>query len=270
MNFYEKQLELIQNRIPFAISTIIDRKGSVPAKPGAKMLILGNGEIIGTIGGAELEWQVIQTAKEMLAENAQPQIKEFTLFYKKEKGMDLACGGTVNVFLEVILPAPYLLICGGGHIGLSLSKIFDILGYTYDICDAREEYRSKERFSTALNSFAKLPSQLASYHCIIVLTHSQEKDYEILRDLQKSSCQSPILLIGSRAKWKDFSRRLDQDKVPQTFLNQIYCPAGLPIKTSSVPEIALSIAGWIVDFYHGTSSPAPKEPSQPTKVKGDF
>ena len=269
MNFYEKQLELIQNRIPFAISTIIDRKGSVPAKPGAKMVVLGNGEIIGTIGGDELEWQVIQTAKEMLAENSQPQIKEFTLFYKKEDGMDLACGGTVNVFLEVVFPTPHLLICGGGHIGLSLSKIFDILGYTYDICDIREEFRSKERFSRALKSFNKLPPELSPYLCIVVLTHSQEMDYQILRNLQQNNCQSPILLIGSRAKWKDFSRRLNKDKTPQNFLNQIHCPAGLSIKTSSVPEIALSIAGWVVDFYHETSSTAPKEPSHSKEVKED-
>jgi xanthine dehydrogenase accessory factor len=253
MSFYEKQLELIQNRIPFVLCTIIDRKGSVPAKPGSKMLVHGSGEIVGTIGGAELEWNVIQSAREMLAENLPPQIKDFTLFYKKEDGMDLACGGTVSVFIELVLPAPHLLICGGGHIGLSLSKIFDLLGYTYDLCDEREDFRSKNRFPKALKLSESLPSdpsRLNSYLCMIILTHSQENDYLNLLHLQKNHYQGPILLIGSKAKWKDFSKRLESDKVPQEFLKQIHCPAGLPMKTSSVPEIALSLAGWIADFYN--------------------
>lgn len=248
MDLYQQISELVANRIPFALCTVISSRGSVPARAGAKMAVLADGRTYGTIGGAELELNAVNAAKEMIAGKKQPETKTFSLQYRKEGGLDLACGGDVTVFFEVVLPAPHVLVCGGGHIGLAISKIFDVLGYSYSICDSRPEFRSRGRFPNAAALLDALP-ELIDLDFIFIVSHSQEADYEILKAVFAKNWSKKILLIGSKSKWKDFTLRLKSESFDESRLAQVVCPAGIGISTASVPEIALSIAAWIVNTH---------------------
>lgn len=248
---YAKQAELVAGRVPFALCTIIDRKGSSPAKPGAKMIVTAQGETFGTIGGAELEFGVVQDARRLIAEKSEPIVKEISLFYKKEGGVDLACGGTVQVFIEAVLPSSHVLIVGGGHVGHALAQILDVAGTAHAVCDARPEFRSAARFPNATAWLDSPAGDLSIYDAVVVMTHGQEADYTTLIKLSAAGYSGPVLLIGSKAKWTDFSRRLEKDGVPPAFMKQIRCPAGMPIHAATVGEIAVSFAAWLVDFFRG-------------------
>jgi xanthine dehydrogenase accessory factor len=65
-----------------AIAVVIRTEGSVPRKPGAKMIILKGGKTVGTLGGGDLETKVIQEALEAI-EQGTPRIGSFTLDAEK-------------------------------------------------------------------------------------------------------------------------------------------------------------------------------------------
>src|SRR5262245_18126100 len=112
----EKSVELLDAGIPHAIATIASAKGSVPGKPGASMIVLGDGSCFGTVGGAGLEEKTKVLARTAL-EARKGGIHHFDLAYYKEGALDSLCGGSVDVYIEVMMPVPHVLICGGGHVG---------------------------------------------------------------------------------------------------------------------------------------------------------
>ena len=86
-----------------ALATIIARRGSAPRGVGTKMLVLEDGRIIGTIGGGCMESEVQHLCLRMLHENAKEGrifTVDMTASQAEEEG--LVCGGTIQVFLEVL------------------------------------------------------------------------------------------------------------------------------------------------------------------------
>lgn len=80
-------------------ATIFNTSGSSPRTSGAKMIILEDGSIFGTIGGGRLEADVQKKAEEVLKKR-QSEIMEFSL--KGMKDTDMICGGDVQVLVEYI------------------------------------------------------------------------------------------------------------------------------------------------------------------------
>ena len=109
-----KILELIDGGRSFAVATVAEAKGSVPGKPGAKMVLLPDGTQYGTVGGAGLEEKVKEHARRCLEKGAGG-LFSFDLMYYKEGGLDSLCGGSVTIMVEIHRPVPHLLIAGGGH-----------------------------------------------------------------------------------------------------------------------------------------------------------
>lgn len=84
-----------------ALATIIETKGSVPRGIGAKMVVLANGQIQGSIGGGCSESAVIGTALDILRDGGHTVVDvDMTGDVAEEEGM--VCGGTMRVFLEQI------------------------------------------------------------------------------------------------------------------------------------------------------------------------
>ena len=83
---------------PLALATVTERHGSAPRSVGTRMLILPDGTAAGSIGGGELEGEVIRKAQYMLeaGEPAETEVKAAL----NADGM--ACGGSVTVRLEII------------------------------------------------------------------------------------------------------------------------------------------------------------------------
>ena len=86
------------------------------------MLVRDDGSIAGTIGGGCVEAEVWAAAKEVI-DIEQPRKMTFNL--NNEAGYDsgLICGGTLEVFVEPILPQPRLYIFGGGHVSTAVATL---------------------------------------------------------------------------------------------------------------------------------------------------
>src|SRR3954467_15370457 len=134
--------ELLDSGVSFALCTVISARGSVPGKPGAKMIVLGDGTQFGTVGGAGLEEKVKELGRRCVADR-HTQVHAFELAPRRPDrpvgpgALDSLCGGAVEILVEYLGALPHLLICGGGHVGLEVARLCDQLEYVYSVLDDR-------------------------------------------------------------------------------------------------------------------------------------
>src|SRR3954467_1714592 len=110
-DIYEAAVELRRQGRKGALATIVNVRGSIPSFQTAKMLIRDDGSIVGTIGGGCVEAEVWQAAREGL-EEGRPQTLTFNLNQNPKYDTGLVCGGTLEIFVEPVLPPVELYIFG--------------------------------------------------------------------------------------------------------------------------------------------------------------
>jgi xanthine dehydrogenase accessory factor len=103
MELLETLLTWTDQGWPVAVATVVADQGSTPRASGAKMLLRGDGESVGTVGGGLVEARVIEAAARTLA-HGRTVLLDFDLGGDLSAGADLICGGRLTVFLERIDP----------------------------------------------------------------------------------------------------------------------------------------------------------------------
>ena len=119
MNIYEEIVKLQREGRRGAVATIVNARGSIPSFQSAKMLVRDDGSIAGTIGGGCVEAEVWQAAREVITEE-KPRTLSFDLNQDPKYDTGLVCGGTLEIFIEPIMPPAVLYIFGAGHVAHSL------------------------------------------------------------------------------------------------------------------------------------------------------
>src|SRR4051812_49523526 len=112
---------------PAALVTIVATTGSTPQRVGAKMLVFGDGRIVGTIGGGCYENDAFGKAREAILSRA-PQLVHYELDDDFAQETGLICGGQMDVYIEPIETSPELYIVGAGHVGVHLARIAEDVG----------------------------------------------------------------------------------------------------------------------------------------------
>src|SRR5689334_6392174 len=107
MDIYEEIVRLREQGRRGALATIINVRGSIPSFETAKMLVRDDGSIVGTIGGGCVEAEVWQAAKEVM-QTEKPRTLKFDLNQDPKYDTGLVCGGTLEIFVEPMMPAPQL------------------------------------------------------------------------------------------------------------------------------------------------------------------
>ena len=229
-----------------ALCTIVEVKGSAPRKVGAKMLVLENGEIYGTIGGGNLEKKIIENAIKQIKK------KEATLFTHDLLGQhNMCCGGVVKIFIEPIMKIKKIYIFGAGHTGKALSNLMEKLDFEVYIIDDRKEYIDKitNKKINKLNLSYKdilptLPFDKNTYITIMTYEHSHDRD--ILSYCIKKEF-AYLGMIGSKRKVSLTKKMfLDGGICNKKEINKIDMPMGIDINAEGPEEIAVSIASKII------------------------
>src|ERR1700740_3821649 len=98
-----------------ALATIVHTNGSIPSYESSRMLVREDGSIAGTIGGGCVEADVWAAARDVMAKET-PRKMVFQLNNEASYDNGLICGGTLEVFVEPILPQAMGYFFGGGHV----------------------------------------------------------------------------------------------------------------------------------------------------------
>ena len=83
------------------VATVASTRGSTPQQRGAKMLFLKNGDIAGTVGGGCIEAEVWSEAREAMR-SGKSALHHFSLTAEEASEEGMVCGGTMDIFIDVI------------------------------------------------------------------------------------------------------------------------------------------------------------------------
>lgn len=251
MDVYEEIVKLRRAGHKGALATIVAVRGSIPSFQTAKMLVRDDGSIVGTIGGGCVEAEVWQAARNVIA-TEKPCTLSFDLNQDPKYDTGLVCGGTLEIFIEPVLPAAVLYIFGAGHVGFELYKAARNAGFEVVVADDRETYANRERFPEAREviseeAYAKVLAELrpgeADY--IVIVTRGHRDDMRVLRWAVETEARF-IGMVGSKRKAITVSRELIGEGLKPELLERVHSPVGLDIGAVSPEEIAVSIVAELI------------------------
>jgi len=253
-NIFETIADLMKAGESAAIAIIVSAEGSTPRKPGTKMIIMKDGDIIGTMGGGDLEQRVIEEALEATRQG-KPKIASFTLDIEEGK-LDMMCGGKLDIYIEPILPDAKLIIFGAGHITRNLAPLMKGAGFNVSVVEDSPDLLQKDKFpetedliQTDMEQFARdLPSDTHTY--IVLLSRGFSKDKTILTQLIRKDFKY-IGMIGSLRKINAMREDLQKERAPEEAFSKLKAPVGLDIGAETPEEIAISIAAEIIAVKKG-------------------
>lgn len=247
--FRELALAVAEKRA-FALAIVIEALGSVPQRPGAKMIVYEDGTTLGTVGGGKMELNVIERARQAIKEGS-PTVLSLKL--SKENGS--LCGGSAKVYIEPILQSNELIVVGAGHIGFALASFSKTLGWQTVLLDSRVEYlnRAKEELAgvkTLLVDFADPFCDMAikPTDFIVVATFGHAHDFDAVQAAIKTKA-SYIGLVGSNSKRAALLQVLRDAGVPDEDIARVHTPVGLPIGAITPEEIAVSILAQVIQIH---------------------
>ncbi|PPD32332.1 MAG: XshC-Cox1-family protein [Methylomonas sp.] len=246
--FAELSAQFCRQRIAYAVATVVEISGSASAKPGAKALFNGSGQLIhGWVGGGCAQTMVARTALACLARQ-QPVMVEVDLD-DEIFGAGMPCGGKMRVFVEPVLPEPKLWLMGNGLIAETLCLFARQLGFAVTVNDPQvlaEKFPGAEIISEDPH-YQALQPEPADF--LVIATHHKGDYLSLTRALQSNARY--IALVASRKRAGLIKARLTREGVAAAALDRIRAPAGLDLGGITPQEIALSVISEMVLIRRG-------------------
>lgn len=98
---FEQLIQLIHQRQDCVLVTVVESSGSTPRESGARMLVIKDGRIAGTIGGGAVEYAAEEFAKSCVVSKSSA-IKEYDLSPSKDSELGMICGGKAKVLFQYL------------------------------------------------------------------------------------------------------------------------------------------------------------------------
>jgi len=261
MDIYEQIVELRKQGRRGAVATIVNVRGSIPSFQTAKMLVRDDGSIVGTIGGGCVEADVWQAAREVM-ESEKPRTLKFDLNQDPKFDTGLVCGGTLEVFVEPVLPPALLYVFGAGHVSLNVCGTASAAGFDVIVTDDRSSYATKERFPGAHEVHALefdeamrvLDPNESSF--IVIVTRGHRDDMRILRWAVQTRARY-VGMIGSKRKVIEIFKALQAEGIPEHLFDRVHAPIGLDIGAVTPEEIGVSITAELIAIRRHASGSLP-------------
>lgn len=162
-----------------------------------------------------------------------------------------------KAFVEVLEPAPMLLIVGAGHVGEQLAKVAHLIGFQIAIQDDRPEWANSERYPQATFIYSHIDQALTElsnhvYLYAALVTRNYHHDLEALTALLNRDLPCPYIgMIGSERRVTQVYEQVKQMGIPNLKLQSIHAPIGLDIGALTPAEIAISISAELIMLRRG-------------------
>jgi xanthine dehydrogenase accessory factor len=239
--------KIIESGEAAVLCIVTHTEGSTPRKAGAKMLVRTDGSIVGTIGGGNIELQVIKKAVS-LCNSLIPVTERFELF----DDLSMHCGGKMDVYMEAISNLQKVYIFGAGHVGRAVARLATQFGFLVTLIDERPGIFSTVNFPEIQcleKNYFKAIEDLAFNESVytVVVTPKHSFDEEITARLCTLNV-AYIGMIGSKSKVALARKRFTEEfHLSPNQINRIDMPIGIPFAVETPEEIALSIVSRLVD-----------------------
>ena len=202
---------------------------------GRSILVHEAGDVIGTVG-AEVDRAAIEAAHDVLCAG-QSQRK--------------ALSDSIELFFDVIAPAPEVIAVGGVHIAIALTQLAKVMGYRTTVVDPRGVFGTDARFPHIDRLIQVWPDEglaqikLSCLSAVAVLTHDPKLDDPALKIVLPGEAFY-VGALGSPVTNAQRRERLLAAGMRVQDLDRLYSPIGLEIGSKSPEEIALAIMAQIV------------------------
>src|SRR5690348_13893278 len=184
-------------------------------------------------------------------ESEKPRTLTFNLNQNPKYDTGLVCGGTLDIFIEPVLPPASLYIFGAGHVSVNLYKAAKNAGFDVTVVDDRESYASRDRFPDAKEvmaedfdqAMAKITPNESSY--VVIVTRGHRDDMRVLRWAVQTQARY-VGMIGSKRKTITIFRELTQEGLAPELFERVHAPIGLDIGAVTPEEIAVAITAELI------------------------
>ena len=257
MDLFEEIVRMRRAGQRGALATIVHSNGSIPSFESSRMLVREDGSTAGTVGGGCVEADVWAAAKEVMEKEA-PKKLVFHLNNEASYDSGLICGGTVEVFVEPILPQPVVYLFGGGHVSTAVAKAAHLAGFGIAVVDDREAFANTQRFPMAQEiyttyeaAFEKLQPNGASY--VVIVTRGHKEDMRVLAWAVRTKARY-VGMIGSKRKVMSVYKALEKEGYRREEFERVFAPMGLEIGAISPEEIAVSVVAEMIAVRRNAAS----------------
>lgn len=261
---------------PFVLATVIRTVSVTAAKAGAKAIIRADGTIeAGWIGGGCARGATLKAARAALADgrsrlvSIQPEnlLAEIGVRPGEDReGVEFAKNmcpsqGTMDIFIEPMLPAPLLVILGSSPVALALAEQARLLGYKVTLAAPLGEFPEIPEVDLFVDGFHVDVTQ--KRQCFVVVSTQGKGDEAALRASLAIDCEYRAF-VGSRRKMASLRGKLLAEGIAAGRLDEVKAPAGLDLGAITPEEIALSIIAEITGVRRRgqRGSPAGPESAQ--------
>jgi xanthine dehydrogenase accessory factor len=237
----------------FVLATVVRTVSVTAAKAGAKGIIRPDGTIVaGWIGGGCARGAVLKAAREALADgeprmvSVQPENLLAELGVKPGENRDgvrfaqnmCPSKGTMDVFVEPVLPHPSLVILGVSPVALSLATQARQLGYHVTVAAPADDLTATPDADMLIDGYQL--GKLYQARRFIVVSTQGKGDEAALRTAVKTEAAYHAF-VGSRRKWAALREKLIAEGIDAAAIDRIKAPAGLDLGAITPEEIAMSI-----------------------------
>jgi xanthine dehydrogenase accessory factor len=200
---------------------------------GRKLAVSRAGDTVGTLGDAALDEQATAVA------------------HQARHSHRHSLSNALELFVDVVRPAPRLVMVGGVHIAVALTSLAKTLGYRTIVVDPRRAFGSAARFPHVDELIPAWPAEafgqvaLTEETAVALLTHDPKIDDAALKII----LTKPVFYVGalgSRQTHAQRVARLQGYGLTEAQINRIHAPIGLDIGATTPEEIALAILAEIV------------------------
>ena len=200
--FLSKASELLANGESFALAVVVRYLSPISGKPGDKAIILADGTVWGWIGGGCAQPAVVKEALKAL-QDGRPRLIRISPSSSSEEGIvayNMTChsGGTLDIYIEPVLPKPHILILGRSPMGRTLARLGKAISYKVSVAAPqadRESYPDADRVQADLD----LSGLKIGPRTFIVVSTQGECDEEALEQALQTGA-SYVAFVASKAK----------------------------------------------------------------------
>ncbi len=265
------------------LATIESSSGSTPRGAGARMAVTARGRAAGTVGGGASEYRSEQVALEVLRTGVSRE-ETFHLRSNGEGDLGMICGGDIRVSFRYLpsgapslewvraeqarsVPPGRVYIFGGGHVAQKLVPALAAVDFRCVVLEEREEFAQPSLFPAAeevhLVDFGRVLDavSLTGDDYVVIMTRGHRQDLQIQAQVMRTPVRY-IGVIGSKQKTAAVTASLRQMGFGDGDFRRVHAPIGLPIRSETPAEIAVSItAQMILERAGGLSKEDPPAPA---------